>query len=397
MYYSKCLFKLKLLTKVLLSPNVELGFGNLERIKGFAIDFFRLVQKERKQLGKQVKHICELRKVSRNLNDLNDFVQHVGDATADQLEMSFDANAAKLTTIRNAFCVVQNGLAQFLLLLKCAPAKLEENLCVFEPKPASQIHQQSEKFKTIKRIAEKLLAKAVASLVDMDKHDFEHTTFHSVEFVTSCESKIQEIHQLIEELKEEFLIKDELYSVYGKSIFYLDEFLNEVREEIGQAQEEAEITEVNNVQIDKDLEAAVQTMLLALQSVYKIHSSSTEAETVPTTEENDDQDEQVSEIEERHLTEKIIGKMMEDLKQLNVKQTILKTSKFLELIKSQSYAKCEQQQLITKLLNLRPLLEQYSMLCEYYLIQQLGAHKVSTKMLCVMLTVFIELGSKVGF
>jgi hypothetical protein len=51
--------------------------------------------------------------------------------------MSFDANTAKLTTIRNAFCVVQNGLAQFLLLLKCAPAKQDENLFIFEPKLAS--------------------------------------------------------------------------------------------------------------------------------------------------------------------------------------------------------------------------------------------------------------------
>jgi hypothetical protein len=44
----------------------------------------------------------------------------------------------------------------------------------------------------------------VASLADMSRHDFKHTTFHSVEFVKRYESKIQEIHQLIKELKEDF-------------------------------------------------------------------------------------------------------------------------------------------------------------------------------------------------
>jgi midasin len=377
LYFAKSCFKLKLLTKVLLSPNAELGFGNLERIRGYAIDFFRLVQTQRRHLAKQIGAVAELRRCVRDLNDLNEM------ELTSESPTTFEQDYEKVSVIHNAFGVVRNGLEQFLLLLKCAPSRFEENRCVFEPQPESQLHLQSDKFKAIKRVAEKILLEATLGLADIEQHKVDQKTFLSATFVQGCEARVLELQTLVGRLKEEFLIRDELYSVYGKSIFFLDEFLMAIVEQI-QPEEETETEDLDAAQLDKELEATVQTMLVAMQSVYKVHTSDKVVES---------SEEIIDEIEDQHLTVKIIGKMSDDLSKLNVKAVVQKISKFLALAVLQGRGKNE---LAGKLLNLRPLLAQYEMLCEYYLIQQVGGHKVSTKMLCIMLSVFVELGSK-GF
>lgn len=51
---------------------------------------------------------------------------------------------------------------------------------------------------------------------------------------------------------------------------------------------------------------------------------------------------------------------------------------------------------VRRAIGLLPVLEQYQLLADYLLLQQLATHKVSAKMLSIVLTVFVEIGSK-GF
>jgi midasin (ATPase involved in ribosome maturation) len=76
---------------------------------------------------------------------------------------------------------------------------------------------------------------------------------------------------------------------------------------------------------------------------------------------------------------------------LNLKTVLEKLTLLLSTVSSTT----ETQATIEKLASLLPLLEQYNLLTEYYFDQQMAAHKVATKMLSVMLTVFTELGTKV--
>jgi midasin len=54
LYFNKSILKMKLLTNALLMTRPDMDHGFLERIKGFAIDFFTLVQEQRKVLAVNV-------------------------------------------------------------------------------------------------------------------------------------------------------------------------------------------------------------------------------------------------------------------------------------------------------------------------------------------------------
>lgn len=70
-YYAKCVFKLKLLQTVLLTPHADLGLQHLERIKGFSIDLYLLIQSQRKDVSGVVKSIYDLRQQIIKVTELN--------------------------------------------------------------------------------------------------------------------------------------------------------------------------------------------------------------------------------------------------------------------------------------------------------------------------------------
>lgn len=70
-YYAKCVFKLKLLQTVLLTPHADLGLQHLERIKGFSIDLYLLIQSQRKDVSAMVKHVYDLQQQIVKITELN--------------------------------------------------------------------------------------------------------------------------------------------------------------------------------------------------------------------------------------------------------------------------------------------------------------------------------------
>lgn len=169
--------------------------------------------------------------------------------------------------------------------------------------------------------------------------------------------------------------------------------------------------------IDNELENIVHHILLSMQNIYKKYSVEQEnLYEAPVTEKNDEVDSKANEpieigngedeeddaavelIQENHLKTKITKEMQTDLATLNASTILPKISKIVTVIRYSRDGIDDSQRsaCANKLISIMPILEQYELLCKYYLIQQFGAHKISTKMLSVMLTVFIELGAK-GF
>lgn len=70
-YYAKCVFKLKLLQTVLLTPHADLGLQHLERIKGFSIDLYLLIQSQRKDVSGMVKRVYDLNQQIMKITELN--------------------------------------------------------------------------------------------------------------------------------------------------------------------------------------------------------------------------------------------------------------------------------------------------------------------------------------
>lgn len=70
-YYAKCVFKLKLLQTVLLTPHTDLGLQHLERIKGFSIDLYLLIQSQRNDVSDMVKGVYDLQQQIFKVTELN--------------------------------------------------------------------------------------------------------------------------------------------------------------------------------------------------------------------------------------------------------------------------------------------------------------------------------------
>ncbi|EDW90873.2 LOW QUALITY PROTEIN: uncharacterized protein Dyak_GE13493 [Drosophila yakuba] len=84
-------------------------------------------------------------------------------------------------------------------------------------------------------------------------------------------------------------------------------------------------------------------------------------------------------------------------KQLDHSYTVLgKLSNVLLVLKHSNFEGQDKLLCVRRAIGLLPILEQYQLLADYLLLQQLATHKVSAKMLSIVLTVFVEIGSK-GF
>lgn len=395
--YARCVFKLKLLQTVLLTPSAELGLQNLERIKGFSIDLFLLVQSQRKFLAKTVQNIHELQEKIDCITQLHQTIANGGHEANE-----YEAISCRISNIESNLTQIITVFEQYRLLLKCAPS--EEDQSYSPILSIKALTKSSSKYQVIEAFAGKILENAKSLLAEIVK--IRLIVFHSNikvnRIAQGYNNIVQDIKQLMNQTQ---LNSDGNYLVMCKPLENLIENI-EIKE-ISENLEFKHPTENFSYEnIDTELENIIHNILLTMQSIYKKYSTTDEVP-VEKTEGNEPtshpvedakeetDNEETLDIQKDHLKLKINGELRSDLKSIHLPSILSKLSVIISTIRHKNndndmmmYAK--------KLVKILPILEQYTLLCKYYLTQQLGAHKISTKMLNVMLTVFIELGTK-GF
>ncbi|XP_039434642.1 midasin [Culex pipiens pallens] len=387
LYYVKCVFKIKMLMKVMLQPNADVGLINIDRIKGFAIDLFLLVQNQQKELGKSVANVFELR------DRIQDLTQLGGCLESKTRQFNFERSRRHLKNVNACVVQVQSVLEQFNLLLKCVPAEPREELKLLKNE---QVLTQSA-IVPIVQLSNDCLKLAIKLGKDLKKSEENYIAGDLVRIVDEQFGVIcAKLEALGDQLK--FSNCDER-SIYAKPIVDLLEIVrstvgNEVAVEESSAEQQTDEESLNN-----ELENIIHSILIAMQQIYKKYSTpKPEAETPKETSNGLEETEEAgpeSELQPQHLKEKINSDLLSDLQSLNIRKVVTKIGSLLSTLESlKNPEQCAA--MIQKLTRLIPILEQFNLLVEYYLIQQLGAHKIATKMLSVMLTVFIELGTK-GF
>lgn len=410
--YSKCIFKLKLLQTIMLTPNPELGLQNIERIKGFAVDLFLLVQRQRQSLSKSS---IELQKLQQNIDDITGLheisLQHQHNFKFIQLSQQFDG-------IKRASNQIMGVVKQYEILLKTVAVEEDQTLRVIISSNVSAFTQNSDKYKNF-NASLSLIAKLTTDLLNLMESK-EGVIFHSSIEIGNIKSSFDHIVHEITELKNTLKISNsnDEYLVFAKP---LDDLLCIMDADLNANgfMEEKSNDENNysfeNIQVE--LENIVHHILLSMQNIYKKYSIETEntndvssntkqsveeSELNSGMDEDDDDDESDQHnIEENHLKQKISNEMLNDLKTLGLSAILSKLSSIITVIRyaannNETSNTSAQLECIQKIASIAPILEQFKLLCQYYLIQQFGAYKVSAKMLNVMLTVFIELGAK-GF
>ncbi|XP_065084393.1 midasin [Ochlerotatus camptorhynchus] len=386
LYYAKSVFKIKMLMKVLLQPNPDIGRINLERIKGFAVDLFLIVQNQRKELGKSVASVYELRDRIQDLTQLSSCLEST------KREFKFGLYRRKMDNMRKCTIKVQSVLEQFQLLLSCAPAEVQEELRMLKDIP--ELTQKTiEPILTGVRDGLKRCVQLSEYLKKCDENYF------TADFVHSVDEQFNSLTNILDQLCDQLKISNsEEYSVYAQPIL---DVLKIVRSAISEEEHAVSDDHLDEENLNNEVENIIHSILIAMQHIYKKYSTPNQLDPAEPTKQNGDTEETEehepeSELQPQHLKEKINVDLLQDLQTLSIRKVVTKICNLLAMLENTNHSAPQLVTMIQKVTRLVPILEQFNLLVEYYLIQQLGAHKISTKMLSVMLTVFIELGTK-GF
>lgn len=395
-YFVKCTYKLKLLQTVLLTPNPDLGLQHMERIKGYAVDLFSAVQTQRRLVSKNVRDLHELRDNVQHIADLQECVsggtQYLEDATFEQLRKQLSVMQVSLAKIVDVF-------QQYEVLLRCVPKDTDSKLCALTTGGAP-LNQSSAQYQLLATACTNILANARKTLVDIEKHEYH--VFISVATIGALDSQFQNIVADIDRLHTTFEVAPDSRMVLGHAVAELRHYLVQseaqfIRENAIAAQSSAEEAD-DEVNTAADIDRIIYSIKISMQLIRKKYmpqspEDAADPENVARPEEEDKPSDDP--IEKDHLKTRINAEMRADLETLQAAQVAAKLASVLRAVRqSRNYA--AKVATARQLVHVLPVLEQYQQLCRFYLVQQVGAHKVAAKMLAVMLTVFVELGAR-GF
>ncbi|KAH8321594.1 hypothetical protein KR074_009789 [Drosophila pseudoananassae] len=372
LYYMKSVFKLKLLQNIMLTPLSELGPPNIERIKGFAVDLFLLVQQQREQLSGSTKELFELRK---SLESLRKLAAIASQPEEESLALSFSQSADEAASLKRNLCQIHYVLKQWQLLLSCAPSSFSEsseNSVLVRSVPIAQAELQD--------LSKQILNSSQKLLNELNSTNLE---FLSNDKLKSYRDGYQQILDTINKVLQ-------LLRAGQKDHFPLAHPLLELLDSLKSEKTEAispEAADLSNA--DTELANIAHSVLISLQKIYKQHSKTAESEKEP-------EESSKEALREQHLKKCLTGELTSDWQLLSLPRVLEKLSNVLLVLKHSNSKDQEKLLCVKRAISLLPILEQYQLLADYLLLQQLATHKVSAKMLSIVLTVFVEIGSK-GF
>ncbi|XP_061400556.1 midasin [Musca vetustissima] len=393
LYFNKSVFKLKLLQNIMLTPLSELGPPNIERIKGFAVDFFLLVQNQRQLLAQTTKNIYDYHLTLQQIKELDSSIQQSGQ---DLKHLDFQALRDQYNIFKADFIKIRYVFEQFKLFWNCVPKKQQPENALFQGN--NPLLQNSEQFNTILGYAQQILKLCKSTLKDIMENNHEFLGQAKIQRYQEAHNSILDIMQKLLECFEiaagEFLpIARPLIDLSNS----LEQTKNRLHKESSTSSESSlmEIKENSLENITPELENIIHCILMALQKLYKKYPSSKSSEENNGSPKRKEEEGAEDDLQEQHLKSKIYNELKDDWLTMQVDLINSKLSNILLNLKL-TQPSAEKQQLIQHLLTVQPLLEQFNLMAEYYLLQQLGAHKVSVKILSIVLTVFVEISTK-GF
>lgn len=383
LYYAKAVFKVKTLLSVLVKPDTDLGVQNVERIKGFSIDLFMLIQYQRKHFSKSTRELQKLRDTIEDLAALNE-------CSTVATDQNFICNRRKLIAYKSIALDTASYCDQFSQLLRTAPTELDTARYGTTVSQRFDLSSNSALFKEASRLLSRIQSMAQSISGDLIGID-EKSRFISNAVVDRNQSLSEGISMDLRNLRDLFKASYGGRTEHHAYYLAIDKFIGNVTDTLnGHALSTVDGGQNESRFLDSDfsnqLENTVHSILISLQKLYKTYKTVTESVPEKEAETKDDD----TQLLDSHLRENICQELINSFELLNLR-TILKQ---MDVAVNDVYESgCSESTMtkVRKLLSVAPLLEQFGFLVEFFLIQEAGAHSVSVKLLNVMLNVFIEL------
>lgn len=417
-YYYKSLVKLDAVNAALTTNHTDLGLQNMERCRGYSTHIMMLAHEQKRTFTESFNYFVALRLQLENLSsmDLNQVTNIL-----EQRELARAADELKDLLVTLTTC-----LEQVKLYLEASPREAEfgseatsqvfsldsNNAPLINAKKGdsvwenanSIVRQCSQRVSSIRSKYEAIFPTVEVSFQadkDQAKPTRIGTTAHFA-FLNESSEAVKNIGHLIGDLKKLF---SEGTESSGHPILENISWLeDQIRSNVERFTKLKEVTEEKILLGDpgddkvvdscvSELEDVMNILLIAIQKQYKKNVALNEGEPVAADNGNEE-DMEESNLEEKQLTKKLIQPLSVDIKELSLENVFYKTNKLLTLIRSSNtntFAVCSR--LLTGWL---PLLEQYLLFVQFYLVEQLAAFRVTCKMLYLQLNVFLDLATN-GF
>lgn len=404
-HFARSVYKLKLLQTVLLQPHADIGMQHLERVKGFAVDMFLLVQAQRKSVSAFVLQLAELCGHVRNVVDLVASLRKPPPPPT-TTTATFAQFSRKYAQMQSDLGDVSVVIGQYKVLYKCAPSgqMAASNTVLTSGCGGAAAERTADRNAAIQRICEECAGKAQSLLRQLGEQAGK--MFYDADTCRSNDSQFDAIRADLNALAERFILDDDddtQSHIHGRALLALRSQLDASDASMAEPAtgEDADADEFANT--DVEMENMIHSMLLSMQSIYKKHSDhkletgiaaidSTTGTSVEAAAQADDDDDP---IELNHVKVRITQHLHADLELLHVQKVATKLANVLLTIRHCTN-RMRRNDAAEKIAAVLPILQQYEQLCLYYLVQQLGAQQVCGRMLVIVLSVFVELGAK-GF
>ncbi|XP_059060931.1 midasin [Achroia grisella] len=420
-YFQKNIARHRLLTAALCSPHQDLGIQNIERCKGFAAQLLKLTNTQKKSISKYSRHLSDLRTVTTNLTNALEI---------DTTTTNVSTVNQKLSILAECITNVTILLEQFSVLLKSCPERtidLESNPNIDAVLSNSSIvrcyknsDEWNELYKRIKSIISDVhkLKTELNKLILFPKKIGRNTqclqviSQSHIDMANGAKIKLRKIASNVDSILQEYQIKfnSEIVNYVPhhpmmRSIVELKEYLMDTINQIDKLDKGNDVVmeESSTNSLLGKAEDLLATTLLVIQSIYKKHLpvlSGSNADILDAIDKvidsEKDKEESKDILEDKHLKQHLQENLTSDGRMLQLETIINKTNDLLEnyvqLMCNQSDTNEEK----NVLMRLIPILEQTVLFVQYFVTQKVAVHRVSCKMLSVLLKIFSDLAAK-GF
>lgn len=399
LYYARAVFKVKTLLGVLVKPDGDLGVQNVERIKGFSIDLFMLVQYQRKHLSKAVRDLQRLRETVEELQRLKEVE---GAEEEEQQQQSFVRNRREVKEFKRVALSAVLYCDQFNQLLRTVPQEVDKARYATLLSSCFDLSGDSALLKEVTRLVGRIQSAANRVYGDLMRID-ENIRFISNAVVEKSRKVVESVERDLQSLRDLFRVQlvggkegDWEYHAYYAAI---DRFIGELKRKNTEEEETAmKESRFMDGDFSNHLENMVHSILMSLQKLYKSYKTATTEKGEEEKKEGEEDKENNAEEDapkllDSHLRERICAELNNSGELLNLRGILRQLNVAIEDVYQVGCSRETRQPKIRKLVSVLPLLEQFGFLVEFFAIQEAGAHSVSVRMLNVMLNVFIELAN----
>ncbi|KAL2731877.1 LOW QUALITY PROTEIN: midasin-like, partial [Vespula squamosa] len=395
-YYYKSIIKLNALNAMLRSTTqTDLGQQNIERCRGYSSHIMLMANKQRLILSKLFNYYKPLRVLVMNLSEIDNIYIDIS--------QEFQSN---IRNIKESMINLELSFEQLLLYLQCYPNKspfeIRTNVFVLETNTLPILDSSdgvildnmrtklNEYLILIRKIAKTFNNVFISTKIKDMMNEKTFDLYHLKVLEDTCKN-ITMLKMQINALFYAFVSTNGTHPIV-ESITFL------------QTQIECSINtfkELENLTIEKNTDSCsndaesikrcidnlVKNILLVVQKKYKANTSEDDAPCL-NNDDNDDKD-----VEDDFERNKLKEKLIEDLEK-NIEE--LKITHIYELLKNLLFGIGEKKDCKRLLLQCLPIMEQYLLLVQFYLNEQIASFRVTCKLLYLQLNVFLDLATN-GF